>query len=290
MYKEVAFDPCCLRNFEYYSLLKQHFGFDKGRYVAAERRTWAQEAMIAVKQAGLPAIREQSIKNYLNKLPRSGERDEFLMAPDRPTGEHKLWSAWLDNQLKVRPFDVTISEPAQEGHLDIDSINNGHQEWNVPASLSVMREAKAIVGSVLGLLRLSLEVTLIDPYFYLTGNKTLSEIFVALQGTSVRAVRVVSSVNPLNPQQVYQREYHKLNNRGVSLEWVVAPEKYFHDRYLITDVGAIRVGHGFVEDLVKVIHADQLNINLIGIAEAQRTQESLKILLDERRATRINVI
>ncbi|WLG67517.1 hypothetical protein [Pseudomonas brassicacearum] len=290
MYKEVAFDPCCLRSFEYYSLLKQHFGFDKGRYIAAERRIWAQEAMIAVKQAGLPVIREQSIRNYLNKLPRSRERDEFFMAPDRPKGDHKLWSVWLDNQLQVRPFDVTISEPAQEGRLDIDSINNGHQEWNVPASLSVLREAKAIVGSVLGLLRLSSEVTLIDPYFYLTGNKTLSEIFVALQGTSVRTVRVVSSVNPLNPQQVYQREYHKLNSRGVSLEWVVAPEKYFHDRYLITDAGAIRVGHGFVEDLVKGIHADQLNINLIGIAEAQRTQESLKTLLDERRATRITVV
>jgi hypothetical protein len=290
MYKEVAFDPCCLRSFEYYSLLKQHFGFDKGRYVAAERRTWAQEAMTAVKQAGLPVIREQSIKNYLNKLPRSRERDEFLTAPDRPKGDHQLWSVWLNNQLQVRPFDVTISEPAQEGRLDIDSINNGHQEWNVPASLSVLREAKAIVGSVLGLLRLSSEVTLIDPYFYLAGNKTLSEIFVALQSTSVRTVRVVSSVNPLNPQQVYQREYQNLNRRGVSLEWVVAPEKYFHDRYLITDVGAIRVGHGFVEDIVKGIHADQLNINLIGIAEAQRTQESLNILLDEGRATRITVV
>jgi len=218
------------------------------------------------------------------------ERDEFFTAPDRPKGDHKLWSAWLDNQLQVRPFDVTISEPAQDGRLDIDSINDGHQEWSVPASLSVPREAKAIVGSVLGLLRLSSEVTLIDPYFYLPGNKTLSEIFIALQGTSVRTVRVVSSVNPQNPQQVYQREYLKLNNRGVGLEWVVAPKIHFHDRYLITDVGAIRVGHGFVEDIVKGIHADYLNINIIGIVEAQRTLQSLQILLDEERATQITVV
>ena len=27
MFKEVAFDPCCLGNFEYYSLLRQNFGF-----------------------------------------------------------------------------------------------------------------------------------------------------------------------------------------------------------------------------------------------------------------------
>lgn len=83
MYKEVAFDPSCLRSFEYYSLLKQQFGFDKGRYVAADRKAWAREAMCVVKQAGFTVVREQSIKNYLNKLARSRGWDEFLLAPDR---------------------------------------------------------------------------------------------------------------------------------------------------------------------------------------------------------------
>lgn len=289
MFKEVAFDPCCLGNFEYYSLLRQNFGFDKGRYVAADRRAFAQEAMAIVKQADLSVIREHSIKTYLNKLPRSRERDEFLLAPDRPKEAHERWSVWFDSQIKIRPFDVTISEPAQEGCVDIDSINNGHQEWRVPTSLSVSREAKVIVGVLLSLLRLSKEVVLIDPYFYLTSNKTFSELFISLQGTSVRSVHVVSSINPKNPQQVYQREYHALNGRGISLEWVVAPEKYFHDRYLITDVGAIRVGQGFAEEVVKGIHADQLNINLIGVEEALRTRKSLESLLDEGKATRITL-
>lgn len=287
MFKEVAFDPCCLGNFEYYSLLRQSFGFDKGRYVAADRRAFAQEAMAIVKQADLSVIRGHSIKNYLNKLPRSRERDEFLLAPDRRKEVQERWSVWFDSQIKVRPFDVTISEPAHEGRVDIDSINNGHQGWSVPTSISIPREAKVIVGALFSLLRLSKEVVLIDPYFYLTNNKTFSELFISLQGTSVRSVRVVSSINPKKPQQVYQREYHALNGRGISLEWVVVPEKYFHDRYLITDVGAIRVGQGFAEEVVKGIHADQLNINLIGVDEALRTQQSLGLLLDEHKATRI---
>ncbi|MDA7022280.1 hypothetical protein [Pseudomonas fragi] len=290
MYKEVAFDPCCLHSFEYYSLLKQQFGFDKGRYVAADRRAWAQEAMAAVKQAELSVIREQSIKNYLNKLPRSRDSDEFLLAPDRPKNDHRLWPAWINSQIQVRPFDVTISESADEGRLDINSINEGHPEWGIPASLSTPRTAEAIVDAVRGLLRLSTEITLIDPYFRLADNQTFSKFLFALQSTSVRSICVVSTIASADPQRVYQREYLSINGRGVGLEWVVAPDQFFHDRYLLTDAGAVRAGHGFMSDVVKGTHADQLNINLISIDEVQRTQQSLKTLLDEGKATRITIV
>lgn len=289
MYKEVALNPSCLGSFEYYSLLKQQFGFDKGRYVAADRRAWAQEAMVAVKQAGLSVIREQSIKNYLNKLPRSRERDEFLLAPDRPISDHQPWSVWLNSQLLVRPFDVTISEPANNGRLDIDAINNGHHGWVVPASISVPRTATAIVDAVRGLMRLSTEITLIDPYFCLAGNRTFSEFVRALQGTSVRSICVVSTINTADPQRVYQREYLAINGRGVGLEWIVAPDQFFHDRYLLTDAGAVRAGHGFMSDVVKGVHADLLNLNLIGTDEAQRTAVALQSLLDGGRARKTRI-
>lgn len=289
MYKEVAFNPSCLGRFEYYSLLKQQFGFDKGRYVAADRRAWSQEAMVAVKQAELSVIREQSIKNYLNKLPRSKEHDEFFLAPDRPKIDGQLWLAWLDRQLLVRPFDATISEPADSGRLDIDAINNGCHGWAVPASISVPRTADAIIDAVRGLLQLSTEITLVDPYFRLGDNRTLSELFRVLQGTSVRSVCVVSTIDITDPHRVYQRDYLGINARGVGLEWVVAPDKFFHDRYLISDVGAIRAGHGFMSDVMKGGHADWLNLNLIGADEAQRTAGALEGLRKGGRARQIRV-
>lgn len=289
MYKEVAFNPCCLGCFEYYSLIRQQFGFGKGRYVAADRRAWAHEAMGVVKQAGLTAIREQSIKNYLNKLARSKGGDEFLLAPDRPKDSHQPWTAWLDGQVQVRPFDVIVSEPANNGCLDVDSINNGDQAWEIPVSLSVPRTPRAIIGAMCGLLRLSSEITLIDPYFRLAGNRTLSELLMTVKSMSLRRIRVVSSINPHDPQRVYEREYRAANDKGISLEWVVAPEQYFHDRYLLTDVGAIRSGHGFMEDVVKGTHADQVNLNLIGSEEAQRTYAALQSLLEGERASRISL-
>ncbi|MGP0150973.1 hypothetical protein [Pseudomonas oryzihabitans] len=290
MYKEVALNPSCLSGFEYYSLLKQQFGFDKGKYISADRRAWAQEAMIAVKQAGLSAIREQSIKNYLNKLPRSRERDEFLLAPDRQDVQSENWSSWLDSQARIRSFDFTISESAHNGAIDINAINNGHPGWSVPASLSVPRSAVAIVEAMGGLLRLSTEIILIDPYFRLSENQTLFELLRQLQRTSVRSMCVVSTINSASPHQVYQREYLATNGRGVGFAWVVAPGQFFHDRYLLTDAGAVRAGHGFMSDVVKGVHADLLNLNLISVEEAERTKQSLKSLLEAGRASKVTIV
>lgn len=184
---------------------------------------------------------------------------------------------------------MTISEPARENSLDIDAINNGQPEWGVPVSLSVSRTAESIVGAVRSLLRLSTEVILIDPYFRLSGNQAFSELVIALQDTLVRSVCIVSTINARDPQRVYEREYRTVNGKGVALEWVVAPDQYFHDRYLLTDVGAIRAGHGFMSDVAKGTHSDQLNLNLIGTDEARRTFDALQNLLGEGRATKIRL-
>ncbi|TOL27686.1 hypothetical protein CGI00_23505, partial [Vibrio parahaemolyticus] len=66
MYKEVAFDPSCMGSMEYYGLVKQHFGYDHGRYISADIRSWAREAIQYVKTSGLQPVKQQSIKNYLN--------------------------------------------------------------------------------------------------------------------------------------------------------------------------------------------------------------------------------
>ena len=68
MYKEVAFDPSCMSEIEYYYLVKQHFGFDRGRYISAKTRPWAREAMGHVQDSDLKPVRKKSVKNYLNKL------------------------------------------------------------------------------------------------------------------------------------------------------------------------------------------------------------------------------
>ena len=110
MYKEVAFDPTCMAYMEYYGLVTQHFGFDNGRYIAADFKAWAREAMIHVKDSGLQPIKQQSIKNYLNKLARSKYHEEFILTEDRKGVKVEEWRQWWKEQRKTREFSITISE------------------------------------------------------------------------------------------------------------------------------------------------------------------------------------
>ena len=58
MYKEVSFDPSCMGSMEYYGLVKQHFGYDHGRYISANIKAWAREAMKCAIAADLPPVKK----------------------------------------------------------------------------------------------------------------------------------------------------------------------------------------------------------------------------------------
>ncbi|MCF7989102.1 MAG: hypothetical protein K9M02_01530 [Thiohalocapsa sp.] len=285
MYKEVAFDPRCMADIEYYSLVKQHFGFEKGRYISAEIRSWAKEAMTHVKESDLTTIRKQSVKNYLNKLGRSKSSAEFLLTKDRQGVAADCWQNWTEEQRNIRQFSCMVSNGIGEDRIDIDRINDGCGEWNVPASISVDRtDPKCIVGGVLPLLILSDCVTIVDQFFRFAENAVLVELFKAIRETSVRRLRVATAMETRAIHRVYDREFRALNT-NVCLEWIKAPDKYFHDRYLITEVGAVRSGHGFMADVEKGTHSDLANINIIGRDEAMRTIHELEQLLADGRAT-----
>lgn len=284
MYKEVAFDPRCMADIEYYNLIKQHFGFEKGRYISAEIKSWAKEAMAHVKESDLKTIRKQSVKNYLNKLGRSKSSEEFLLTRDRQGVAADCWQDWAEEQRKIRQFSCVVSDESGEDRIDIDRINDGCGEWNVPASISVDRsDPKSIVGGVLPLLMLSDCVTIVDRFFRLAGNAVLVELFTAIGATSVRCLRVATAMETPGIQGVYDREFSALN-ANVRFEWIKAPDKYFHDRYVITEVGAVRSGHGFMTDVEKGTHSDLANVNIIGRDEAMRTIRELEHLLEDGRA------
>lgn len=279
MYKEVAFDPVCMAQFEYYSLLKQHFGFEHGRYVSADIKAWAQEAMANVKASQLQPVKEKSIKYYLNKMVRERGSEEFQLAVDRKKIVADGWTNWWTQQNKYRAFTLTISENPQIPCIQIEQINDKHADWEVPRSISIAGNADEIVKTLLPSCFLSSEITIIDPYFKLADNKVLKKLIQELQIINVTKLKIVSTIIPDKPADNYNNYYKALNNNKISFSWIVAPDKFFHDRYFITDIGAIRSGNGFEEQAKKGAHADMLNLNIIGFDEAKRTLANLNEFL-----------
>lgn len=281
MYKEVALDPACMAEYHYYALIKREFGFDKGRYAAAEVKEWAKAAVKFVKDSDLQPVKKSSIKTFLNRVQRGKESSTFLLAGDRKAVAGIDWNTWWNAQQQVRGFSVSISDGGVEGAVSHDEILEGCEQWEIPASTSVERSAEDIIGVLDPLLLMSKEVILVDQYFRLSKNGSLEELVRLLNGSSVSSLTIVSSMGTPNAQQVYAREYKPLNNRGFKFVWINAPDKYFHDRYVVTDIGALRAGHGFMPEIKKGTHADKLNFNLISKEEAQGVRDSLFEVLDK---------
>lgn len=285
MYKEVAFDPSSLVSMEYYNLVKQHFGFEHGRYISADIKSWAREAMEHVKISPLQEIKKKSIQNYLNKLGRTKKADEFCLAKDRKSIQSDRWSAWFRDQVAIRPFSFAISESKEIECVNVDAINGGNDQWIVDRSLSVNRSTIDLFKVLEPLIKMSDEITLIDQYFRLSDNKNLAELFRISSLAGIKKVSIVTSMETPNATDIYERECQALNAVGFDFNWIKAPDRYFHDRYFITDIGAIRSGHGFMTEAKKGAHADMTNLSIIGKVEADRTLKELAELLSSNKAS-----
>lgn len=281
MYKEVAIDPACMASIEYYNLLKQHFGYDQGRYVSADVRSWTKEAIEHVKVSGIQPVKEKSIKNYLNKLSRSKSSKEFHLTEDRKKIKGEDWNNWLNNQQDLRPYSITISESADLSSTTISDINDGCEAWEIKSSISVIKDGKAIVEAVAPLIEISENITLVDQHFRLTSNKTLLNLIQHLNSCSFKKLVIVTAMDSPDAMNVFTREYGEKKQNDFEIIWFKAPDKFFHDRYIISEVGAMRSGHGFMADVEKGIHADQANLNIISKEEAERTLSDFEALKEK---------
>ncbi len=291
MYKEIALDPACMADFEYYQLIKQDFGFDKGRYLVADIKTWAREAILAVKESNtLKPVREKSIKNFLNKLARAKEFEGFVLTKDRKGLTFSSWNEWWLQQKEIRDFDLTLSENYLNT-ITIDEILDdvSNENWRVSPSKSVLRKTDEIVSSLLPLIQISEKVVLIDQYFRVDCNLVLESLFKILSEMNVREFTVVSALNNDNLARVYNEKYQSMTSESMKFSWVKAPDKFFHARFFITDKGAITSDYGFMEATEKGAHSDFAIFGRVGKDDSDRTLESLKMIIDDSRASSVTL-
>ena len=288
MYKEVAINPECMAHEEYYFLIKRETGYEKGRYLVADIKAWADEAYPYVESSKMRTMKKKSVKNFLNKLKKSRKNEHFAMPGDRK-GEHAVcWFDWWEHQCELRRFDATLCEDRRKGTICIDDVIESHVDWEIPPSTVLRRDSVEIVDLVESLLNISSKLLIVDQYFSFSHNPTLVELISRLRRcNSLKSVHVVTSIKPDNPQHVYNNEYSGIMPSEVGLRVTLVPERYFHDRYLITDSGALKAGHGFKEQADQGAPSDNLSINLMSKAEVDLVQEGLKKAYDDEKATDI---
>lgn len=290
MYQEVAFDPQCLAEYHYYGLLKSEFGFEKGRYVCAPVKEWVREAYKAVKASSqIQPNKKKSIKNYLNKLQKSKSGCPVTLPRYRESVEFDIWEQWCVKEMEVEPFNTIISECFETG-LSYDEIIEGPDCWKLSPTTQVRKNAQEIKTVIEPLIRLGGDITIIDQYFRLSDNLVLEEIVrSAVKDSAVSSIILVTSIDTANVKQVFEEQYLSKFPACPSFNIVVAPQKYFHDRYIISKFGSIKAGHGFSEAPELGTQSDFLSISLCGEEEAHNSLTMVNEVVSAGNAQKIKL-
>lgn len=285
MYKEIAFDPQCLKEYHYYGILKSAFGAEKGRFIVAALNEWVAEAFAIVKNSEIQDVKKKSVKNYLNSLRKNKGADLLVLPFYRKSVADATtvadWYGWFVNQREYMDFDAIVSERDIVGAVNYEEIIGDCEGWNVPPTVRVDRSPAAIVAVLIPILRFGTCVTIIDQFFKLAGNNVLHELLRYLSDVkNIKKLTIVTSIDTAGPDRVFDIEYRANYIYLPKVDLVVAPARFFHDRYLITDNSAVKAGHGFSDAPKAGAHADRLSLSLCGKNEKNETEADLLSAID----------
>jgi hypothetical protein len=287
MFKEIALDPNTLCEPEYFYLLKSQCGFDRGRYLVVDKRAWVNEATLSIKNSDLKQVRAKQFKSFLQKMLKSKNVDQICLKTDRKSISSEPWQKWWASQQQLRPFDITLSEEEHENFVKIEDLESLKDEaWNIPPSISVQRNVETLIKTLLPLLKISQEITIIDQYFRVAENLVLEQLISTVCELGMKRLTIVSAQHNDHLDQIYTENYSLLNKTHFKFSWVKVPDKFFHARFFITDKGAIQSDYGFMPGSEKGAHSDQALMNLVSKKDADNALGWILNLLKNEEAVK----
>ena len=284
MYQEITIDPACMAEFEYYTLLKTSFGFEKGRYLTVSIREWVVQAVKAIKASNMPPIKQKSVKNFLNQLQRDKRNSYALLSFERRNIAKEdvgNWLSWQQKQEIEKPFSAVVSDTALENSINHMDILDDHEKWRLSPTIQTKKTPEEIYQVLKPIVEISRVLTIVDPYFSLANNGVLLKLIAESQNNlALKSLKLVTAINTVNPEKVFEREYLSEFNNVPSFELIVVEySNQFHYRYSFSESAGIKAGHGFSEATEKGAQSDLLSFNLVGTNEINNISEWISRLI-----------
>lgn len=258
MIHEYAVSPGLFDSAGNVTLLHEAFGMEAGRLVSDfPRHNWEQYARAMIDRSAKDALeRKVWIEALIGMVKRAlYKRQSTVWDADK---------AWLQNALDEhakKAFRGILHERAGEPHPD--SILFGpamvtHQGWLCPTSRDVSRNATDMLKAIAPLLDLSNMVFLSDRFFNPIDADWVNFLkLVALHlhahpsQPRVSQIKYVTSLYRGTTEQRLEADCRTYVPpqlpRGFSVKFVVVPRELLHDRFVVTDRGAVQFGIGLDE-------------------------------------------
>jgi hypothetical protein len=253
---EFAVEPEVMTSWHNVRLLSNLFGIEHARLISKFPSKWQREVYEACDRR--PDLGDVEKKRIKEKVFLLGPK---LVATGRPYTPTKLWLENAESEHIRRPFRAIIATTNPRSHtfiLDVDSLDESVELWNVPREGKVPRQPRAMATCVSLLFQMSRSILFVDPHF------TAESRFVR---PLIQFLRVACDVAQRTGRPFDRIEYHlewkydvgifATNCQASVLPQVPngceitffrwkrrKPGEDLHPRYVLTDLGGIRFDCG----------------------------------------------
>jgi hypothetical protein len=255
MLHEFAVEPDVLSNWGSFRYFADQFGVQHGRMISRFPKKWKRMVYNACSRCG--EIERKRIEEGLENISSKLLRTNRYYDADIP------WLSNAEAQNLVKPFHaiIAVSNPREVPEVLIaENITGATVLWNVKRETCVFRNAIEMAQCVKPLFQACSEVLFIDPHFnpskpeYLN---TFQQFFLAMDGNArIRRIEYHLKESDERPSREYfeekcQRNLPDLFPRGVEVIFIRWREmeggETLHPRYILTDIGGVRIEHGLDE-------------------------------------------
>jgi len=260
MLHEYAIDPNCLRDWQSFKILIGAFGVSQGRLVSQFPKDWIKRVHDSC--GSFSFVQQQKKEIELDRIKK------FAMTRSgRNYDGSKIWIENALQQQKDKPFAAVLtkdSSPDSACILAVDEIFPHTPLWSVERELKVPRTVYAMSEEVAPLLRISERILFVDKMFHPASerwrNMLKSFMLIASEGRDKPPLfeyhcGVEKDKKTKNPQQdeisfhadcqLHLKPILPFGGSIIITRWEQKKRgDFFHDRYVLTDKGGVRIGWG----------------------------------------------
>lgn len=254
MIKCFAVEPKALNGWEQFRYVMEKFSFSQGRVVAKLPRGWIKELLSC-----LDGVGDIERQRFVEKLRRYKE-DRFVSVGDSGGGTWVNRAKYLRERGVVDEILISTETalldkefPGATPDIVDEKFFEVHRERRCEATLENLVAAAELF------LAQSLDITLVDPYFFLgrPGNSKVLGAFIkaACSGKRCRRFTVVTEkeTKPKGGEEFFVRfaegELSEILPQDFTLRMAFLDKKKpgcdFHARYLLATMGGLRYDKGF---------------------------------------------
>jgi hypothetical protein len=251
MLKEFALEPEALASWESFRYLIEKFGVSQGRVISRFPKQWKRLVYEAAQKALSGTAQLSRIEVKLNAL-----GDDVVFPTARPGGDGS--KTWIERALVEHarePFAGIIARanPLNQAHVLLHSdVDEQDPLFHSSSQREIERTAANLVGCASFLLRHTTTVKWVDHVMDLRQPRWRRPFCEALD--VVRRVgrpvyfelhrRFGNEIEKRNLRQQYEEAFRRYRVAGVTLALYLHPEQVMHDRFILTELGGIQIGHG----------------------------------------------